>query len=316
MNKRLTTKPLLFVLLLMFFGLMFLGCSSSYTSVNGQKATNQESRLNKLTNFSIALTANQYQKAAEILITQERDRILDGAGNLYDGMDGRLNHLRLSTLVNDSSVRVINGKISGIYEILPMLEMGPPVKKVNKPLADSSLINIAPTVDKENSQKKLKMVWDNFMAAVRNQDFEKALDFIDAEERSIFFTTHEGRIKEGTRARLADLDTAVWQNLVLKNGKLERVWLLISAPTSSQEKASKEFIKHINMGHWKKAMDMLTDYEREYLSDGRGRVKEEFKRELKNLTSKDWESFYFFRGKLSGALDWLGLGQFGQKNIG
>ena len=239
--------------------------------------------------------------------------IFDVNGNFYDGMDERLGHLRLSTLANDSSVRVINGKISGIYEKLPMLEMGDPIKINNETSSVLPLTNIAINVKKDSGQIKLKMVWDNFTEAIYNKDFKKALDFVDEKDLHTYFITSKGNIKAGVRVRLTTLDTAIWSNLDLKNGKLLRVWLNIPPATSLEEKTAKEFINNLNKRDWIMAMKMLTDYEREYLSNENGTMKEKFKKELQSLTSKEWDSFFLFRGKLSGALEWMGIGQYGQE---
>jgi hypothetical protein len=129
----------------------------------------------------------------------------------------------------------------------------------------------------------------------------------------VILAKFETGLKEGVEARLMAFDRTQWSNLNLKDGKLERVWNFIPEAANPLENTAREFIAAIHSNHWGHALSMLSKYEREYLCDSRGVIKPIFKEALSELDDEEWDQFFLFRGKLTGALDYIGYGSYGMK---
>jgi hypothetical protein len=102
--------------------LLWAGCSGS-KSVSGNPSKDQV--INALTLFVEAVQESRFDKAFSYLTTEERRRMNELASQDRSVLERRLRALRLSTLANRPTVKLMNGKLEGIYEQLPNLGDGP-----------------------------------------------------------------------------------------------------------------------------------------------------------------------------------------------
>jgi hypothetical protein len=79
--------------------------------------------LDALTLFVEAVQAERFDKAMAMLTPEERSRMVEAGGEPSPDIKRRLKALRLSTLAQGPAVRLLAGKVSGIYEQLP--DLGP-----------------------------------------------------------------------------------------------------------------------------------------------------------------------------------------------
>lgn len=125
---------------------------------------------------------------------------------------------------------------------------------------------------KDSAQAILHAAAKLLFSDIRSGNWQFVLNDMHPSTRS-YFIAKNGKIKEGARRRLSEIDTSAWQASSLRKGKL--------------------------VG----ATGMLVDAEKERISQPDGAIKSGFKKKLKTLDRKDWDSLFSYHGKLSGVLD-------------
>lgn len=128
--------------------LSMVACSS-----NKPKADSREVLLERLTDFAVAVNGDQYDKALDLLTTTERGQMTGADGKISSEMQKRLKALRLPKLLKTPSVRLVEGKLEGVYAILPMVENDPTLDNmIEEDLGDSSAIQPESPVESEPTQ--------------------------------------------------------------------------------------------------------------------------------------------------------------------
>lgn len=109
-----------------YFGFICLdGCSSRAPDIDPRK----EPLIDKLTLFVEAVQADKYDQAFGYLTEDERSKMLASGNEPSPEVQRQLKALRLSTLAQKPGVRLVRGKLDGIYEQLPMLNPAPAGRK-------------------------------------------------------------------------------------------------------------------------------------------------------------------------------------------
>ncbi len=302
-----TTTLIVTMPMLLFLG----GCAHLQTRSPNPNIANPAERAEVLTSFSIAITAKDFQRVLDLLAPAEKAKLISKGGQLDGDTKKQLSAIRLSTLATDPDVEVIDGKIHGIVpDKLPVLDLGP-----EPTLSDIKSEDEFEDVKKTAMERdaRLKKLWLTFTDAVKKRQFDRALALIHPSEQS-FFVTHNGGLSSHAKKNLPDIvENLHWSQLVLHEGKLEQLWVYLPPMEPEDKIAVRRFINAIQNNQWGEALSMLSDYEREFLSDKRGHMKPQYKNRLKGLTESDWRKFFFYKGKLSGTLDWMGMGPYGMQ---
>jgi hypothetical protein len=165
-------------------------------------------------------------------------RLTDERGGVLPQFKERLCAMRLTTLVNNPMIRIEHGKILGIYDLLPVLDQAPPLAADADPMQITVAgIDAGPSVEKHRynqAQDELRKASEAFFRSVQAGKWKKAINLLDEREKNGFLRS-DGQLKEGTRRRLAAVDTSSWEALALENGKLSGIVLIIPAnPPSVQ----------------------------------------------------------------------------------
>jgi hypothetical protein len=223
-----------------FFMVSAIGLVGCASHSGGFLRSADERRLEVLTSFSTALNAKYYQKAVWYLCQEDQMKILNAAGEVPPGFREKLRALKLSTLNGNPSVEIVHGKIDGLYELLPVLDQGPASNSGIDVSVESELPAGAAQSNGEipmRSQAELKAAAEKFFESVRVRHWSRALDYLDEREKTVF-EKGNGKLRIGTRRRLAAVDTASWDALTLKDGKLTGL-VLIVPPLSSLDSHQK-----------------------------------------------------------------------------
>lgn len=198
-------------------------------------------RLDVLTSFTLALSKRDYRAAAAYLAPADRAKLAGPEGILPEYRE-RVRAIRRSTLLNNPLIEVGHGRISGIPEVLPVWGAG---------AADGAVAeNPADTVPEANGgeafatgpdglpgdaaragqdardREELKQAANAFFRAVSRRDWAKAMGYMADQEREDFLDA-KGGVRPAARQRLAAVDTAGWEALTLRDGKLTGVVLII-----------------------------------------------------------------------------------------
>jgi hypothetical protein len=215
--------------MLQAFGLVLglAGCSSSAFPERGHPG---RERLEVLTGFTLALSKYDFREAASYLAPADRAKLAGADAGILPEYRERIRAIRRTTLLNNPLIEVRRGLIYGIPEILPVLEVGDADSAIATALSDTSVAPMpAPGLAPRSREKEeLKRAAEAFFRAVSRRDWNKALAYVDAQEREGFLDA-AGKIKIAARQRLAAADTADWEALTLKDGKLTGVVLIIPA---------------------------------------------------------------------------------------
>jgi hypothetical protein len=203
------------------------GCSSA------SRAHPDGDRLDVLTSFSLALSKYDFREAATYLPPADRAKLAGPEGGILPEYRNRVRAIRRTTLLNNPLIEVRHGLIYGIPDLLPVLAVGemdtlgaglnagaaPAPDNPVAALSDSSGIQI-------REQEGLKKVADAFFRAVSRREWKKAMTYVDERERGNFLDG-KGAVNGTARRRLTAVDTAQWEALTLKDGKLTGVVLII-----------------------------------------------------------------------------------------
>ncbi len=296
---------------LAMLGALFLisACSSNRYKIYTENCPEDE--MAALTSFTVAVNSKQYEKAVSYLSERERFFFLNDEGKVPVQMQKKLDALKLTTLAHSKDIYLEEGKLTGIYKKLQNLELASYTEEELN--SEESCPEGPATLDPDELERhEVKIVFQDFLKAVKSKNWKKALGYVEETDREIFFMQGP-KIDPSVPDRLAKVDVNAWKYLSLKDGKLERVYLAIPQDKTPQEKAARQFIRYVKAQKWNQALAMLTKYERDFLTDSKGNIKPQYREVLKNLHEEEWEAFFLFRGQLSGTLEWMNLGVYGEK---
>ncbi len=98
---------------------LVLACSSSK---NQDSSTQGTTLIDTLTDFSIAINANNYKKAVSFLVDSEKRELTDPVGNVPTEVQRKLKALKLQVLIKNPRIKLEGSKLAGIVSALPSLE--------------------------------------------------------------------------------------------------------------------------------------------------------------------------------------------------
>lgn len=150
---------------------LIIGCGGSKKS-SGPKST---TLIDALTDFSIAINANNFKKAVDYLVESEKNELIEANGNVGEESQRRLKALRLQILIKNPRIQLSGNKITGILSALPSLQHSGPNDQEESSLdVETQLEN----VENDNESQ------ENGSEIEQNEDEEAADDSepIEAEE--------------------------------------------------------------------------------------------------------------------------------------
>ena len=199
--------------------LLLAGCAG-----NPRKAfeTGTPDRLEILTNYTLSLSKRDFEGAAARLAPADRERLLGSDGKVRAEFQDRLRAMRLSTLAANPLVTLEQGRIRGIFDLLPVIVQGDPSPVV----MDAPVEAPARASEGEPGREELRAASMAFFRSVRARDYRKAVGMLAPGERRVFLR-EDGAVKETARRRLAAIDTSAWDAMTLEEGKLTGVVLII-----------------------------------------------------------------------------------------
>ena len=100
---------------------------------DGPKST---TLIDALTDFSIAINANNYEKAVDFLVESEKKELVDFNGKVIEEAKKKLKALRLQILIKNPRIQLSGSKLVGILSALPSLQHTGPAE--DDPEAESS----------------------------------------------------------------------------------------------------------------------------------------------------------------------------------
>ncbi|MEO7424576.1 MAG: hypothetical protein ABI036_05265 [Fibrobacteria bacterium] len=119
---------------------------------------------------------------------EDQMKILNAVGEVPPEYSEKLRALKHSTLNNNPAIKIVHGKIDGIFELLPVIDQGPVADSVigvpvesDTPVLAQSKAEIA-----AQSQADLKVAAGKFFNSVRVRKWSRALDYLDESEKSVF----------------------------------------------------------------------------------------------------------------------------------
>jgi hypothetical protein len=237
---------------------LLTACSS--TRKDSSPPTGSNDILDLLTGFGESVSKRDYSKAVGYLVPEERAQLIDSRGQVPEEKQKALSSLRLARLIRMPGVRVENGYLAGIYDLLPLDQAGgyapegyadPALSQNSESLSDSaasemeadsegqaegemasgeedyeSFANSQPS--QSNPKQDLTKAVNKFFKAVAEKNWQTALSMMNENERKILLDD-KGRIKEASKTRLKNIDTNGKEALILQDGKLTGVTLLLPA---------------------------------------------------------------------------------------
>jgi hypothetical protein len=220
---------------------LLMACAS------GRKETSEvpetDDLLELLTGFGESLSKRNFERAVEYMVPEERALMLEG-GTVPSEKQRMLMALPLQKLIRHPAVRVENGRIAGIYTVLPNLNQagssdlaaeepaieeegmaaGTPAGEAEAVATEEAEVAAAP--ETPQADPLLKETVNKFFTAVNNRNWSGALALINEGERKLL-VDDKGRLKESAKQRLSQIDQQNRGALVLQDGKLTGVTLLL-----------------------------------------------------------------------------------------
>ena len=214
------------ILLFLLLTTLIISCSSSRRANEVPKS---DDLLELLTGFGEAISQRNFQKAVQFLTEEERYRITGGQKEVPEEMQQRLMALPLQKLIRKSSIRVEDGRIAGIYAILPSLEHGQ-VDSTALELAQeqdefSDELSIPEEEEISPEEELLQEMTQEFFSAIDNKNWEQALQLIHENERKIL-VDDSGKLTETAKSRLSRINRNI-DAMMLRDGKLTGITLLL-----------------------------------------------------------------------------------------
>ena len=105
--------------------LCLIGCGGSRTDDAARIEPGKERLIDELTLFVEAVQGDRFDRAMDYLTPDEKAKMTEGGAAVAPPMQRRLKALRLSTLAQKPGVRLVRGKLDGIYAWLPNVEAVP-----------------------------------------------------------------------------------------------------------------------------------------------------------------------------------------------
>lgn len=227
---------------------LLMACASSRSNSSKEAGTapSSDDLLELLTGFGESLSKRNFAKAVDYMVPEEKAMMMEGS-SVPPEKQKMLMALPLQKLIRHPAVRVENGKIAGIYTLLPNLNQAPAggVASEEAPAEDPSLaateMPATETGDQPVSEEdeegnsaaaadandpRLKETVNKFFTAVNRRNWSSALALMNEGERKLLLDD-KGRLKESAKQRLTQMDQKNRDALVLQDGKLTGVTLLL-----------------------------------------------------------------------------------------
>lgn len=223
---------------------LLMACASS--KKEAAQAPESDDLLELLTGFGESLSKRNFNKAVDYMVPEEKAMMMEGS-SVPPEKQKALMALPLQKLIRHPAVRVQNGKIAGIYTLLPNLTQGqasdlaaettpaedplasepPAAAEGDLPMAEEDGEYSSATASNPKDPQ-LKATVNKFFTAVNRRNWQSALALMNESERK-FLLDDKGRLKESSKQRLSQIDQANRDALVLQDGKLTGVTLLLPA---------------------------------------------------------------------------------------
>jgi hypothetical protein len=226
---------------------MLMACAASKKET--AQAPSSDDLLELLTGFGESLSKRNFTKAVDYMVPEEKALMMEGS-SVPPEKQKMLMALPLQRLIRHPAIRVQNGKIAGIYTVLPNLNQAQagsmPAEDTETPAADvsespateapagSDYADMSSSEDGEEPQAtvatgndpQLKATVNKFFTAVNRRNWQGALALMNDSERKLLLDD-KGRLKESAKKRLTQIDQTNREALVLQDGKLTGVTLLL-----------------------------------------------------------------------------------------
>lgn len=223
-----------------------MACASSRKET--AKAPESDDLLELLTGFGESLSKRNFTKAVDYMVPEEKAMMMEGS-SVPPEKQKLLMALPLQKLIRHPTIRVENGKIAGIYNMLPNLNQGQagslaseetstedgaaPTETAAATEASAEGSDLPLDEDAAGSQAasnpndpRLKETVNKFFSAVNRRNWQSALALMNDSERKLLLDD-KGRLKESAKQRLTQMDQKNRDALVLQDGKLTGVTLLL-----------------------------------------------------------------------------------------
>lgn len=219
-----------------------MACASSRKET--AQAPESDDLLELLTGFGESLSKRNFTKAVDYMVPEEKAMMMEGS-SVPPEKQKLLMALPLQKLIRHPTIRVENGKIAGIYNMLPNLNQGQAGSLASEETSTED--GAAPTetavapegsdlpLDEEAAgtqaasnpnDPRLKETVNKFFSAVNRRNWQSALALMNDSERKLLLDD-KGRLKESAKQRLSQMDQKNRDALVLQDGKLIGVTLLL-----------------------------------------------------------------------------------------
>lgn len=210
--------------------------------------------LDLLTGFGESISKRDYNKAVGYLVPEERAQLTDSRGQVPEDKQKALSNLRLARLIRMPGVRVENGYLAGIYNLLPnehapetassggeagegydaalegmgseTAQLGSEGEAATEGEDESALASSENNMGSAQPNPALNQAVDKFFKAIAQKNWNAALNLMNENERRAL-TDDKGRLKDVSKARLQNIDTGAKEALTLQDGKLIGVTLLL-----------------------------------------------------------------------------------------
>lgn len=228
---------------------LLMACATTNKDV--AKAPASDDLLELLTGFGESISKRNYTKAVDYMVPEEKSMMMEN-GRVPAEKQKMLSALPLQKLIRHPGVRVENGKLAGIYAVLPNLRQGDaapagtaesdtadaaaiasdaPAGEAKGPMAanapaSSNYDDMAPAPTSNANDPRLKETVNKFFSAVNKRNWTTALAMMNDDEKRLLLDD-KGKLKESSKQRLTQIDQKNREALVMQDGKLTGVTLLL-----------------------------------------------------------------------------------------
>ena len=229
-------------------GLVGLLAACSSTNRDNSPAPASNDLLELLTGFGESISKRNFDKAISYMVPEERALMVDSDKKIPEQTQKALMALPLQRLIRNPAVRVQNGRIAGIYQMLPNLRQAEAGAAMSESTASGEYNEVlgeggaaanpaaVATAEGEDSYSstnvrtkgdpELSRAVHKFFTAVNHKNWSGALALMNEDEKK-FLLDEKGRLKESSKQRLSKIDQKNRDALVLQDGKLTGVTLLL-----------------------------------------------------------------------------------------
>lgn len=238
----------------LFFVLLLLACFGCASNQRAQEAPRSQDLLELLTGFGESLSKRNFALAADYLVPEDKAMLVDERGRVPEDKQRAMQALPLQRLLNHPRVRVEEGRIAGIYALLPNLSQGKAVAlgaegdsaaspeyqalfgERGSASAEGGMPAEMPAGEAPFSSDPTaydRQLAEEFFAAVTRRKWAEALGYVHETERQRL-VDEKGRVTEKTKRRLARLQQDDLRALLLVDGKLTGVTLVLPDDAAAQ----------------------------------------------------------------------------------